>query len=76
MSDVKLGRCDGCLNWHYHYPDDLGVCTAPGGPGNGQGFGVPCERAVISSEMRAAYGGRGMTATSCDTQCDKWEQRA
>lgn len=67
-----MDNCSKCVNWHYHYPDDMGICTAPGGPGNGNGFSVPMEQAVVSSAMRKAYSGKGMQATSCDTLCDKF----
>lgn len=65
------GRCDGCKHWEFTDPEDMGVCTHPDGPGEGCGFGLPIQQAVLSAEIKKRHSGR--TATSCDTRCVRFE---
>lgn len=73
-SHTASGRCDLCKHWDYAYPDDMGVCTHPSGPGDGTGFAVPINQAVLSKPVRARNPNR--TATTCDSQCSRFEQQA
>lgn len=69
---VNAFRCGCCQHWDYHYPDDMGVCTVEGGPGEGKGFAVPVKQAVLSGYMYSKYCNSGNKATSNDTYCDKF----
>ena len=70
--DASNNRCDLCRHWVYWHPDDMGVCTRPGGPDGGIGFAVPVERAVLSPILAKANPGK--MATTCDTRCAGWQR--